>query len=430
MTTSFVYVKMKKNMLEKYFKNPFEHQLQAPAFKKPTAIKADSYFEFTKKEKLPQEITKETLNELLDSKNIEEIITLINNDKLENLSFFKETERIKTEYAEYFSDATFLTPQDWKILTVIELFDKKILEHSIGTYQLAKEKIEHSLIEIGYDIKQEGVKFEQLYRACLMHDIGKLVIPKFILNNKTTDEEWTKYFMELSEEQKSEILSAQKIIVSTEIKNDPKKMTNFFSRNRIRAVKFVPITSLSDKFLNEEEKEYLRENGIDPNQSLGEIMQIHEKKSEEILKSFGFETEALLAGNHHNYRYKDKSLGEKPVSLSTMHISIEIASNIIHLADIQQALSHDRSYHQKQPSLRIMAYLVDDAKKNIVDSRVTALWINDELKKMNPAYLKEILSMKALYQHHSYLIARNLELKSITEFLIDNLPAEKLSLAA
>jgi hypothetical protein len=268
------------------------------------------------------------------------------------------------------------------------------------------------------EIAHEGVALDQLYRACLLHDIGKLAIPGFILNNEANDKDWINCFILLPPDEQDEILVNNNIFAADEIRHDPGKMYEFLSRNRKRAVKFVPVKAI----LDDKQKAFLIENDFDPEKSLGEIMQIHEEKSEQILKKLGFVIEALLAGHHHDCKYKDEALGAKPKSLTALNIAIEIASNLIHFGDVQDALNGDRSYSHKQPMLRIMAFLVDHAESGNTDPALTAHWINDELKKMSPEYLNEIRNMTSKHQHHDYLQQRNEELLLIYDFLSDNLP--------
>ncbi len=361
---------------------------------------------------------KQALLQIFESGNIETIIDFLQEDAALNFIFNKEIEQTKEQYREQLSSATFLNNKDWKILTGLKIFDIATLEHSIGTYLVIKEKIEERLKELGQEIIREGVPLEQLYRACLLHDIGKMAIPEFILNSQATDEDWTRCFMMLDSDEQDEILVKNEIIVPDAVRDDIDEMINFFAKKRIRAVKFVPIKAI----LTQEQQDSLLSLGINPDNPLRTIMQIHEEKSEEILNSLDYVIESMLAGNHHNYKHVSKKLGEKPSSLSALHISTEIASNILHLGDVQQALNGDRAYHHKQPMLRIMAFLIDDAAKGTVDPTITASWINDELKKMSPAYLAEVKNKKALHQDAKYVQERYDELVDIENFISTILP--------
>ncbi|EKE18528.1 MAG: hypothetical protein ACD_9C00307G0005 [uncultured bacterium] len=369
----------------------------------------------------------EANKKLFKSGKIKEISEFLLNEKVHDLEFEKEINKTKEEYGEQLSSATFLNNKDWKILTGIKLFNKETLEHSIGTYLVAKEKIEKRLKELGIEIQQEGATLEQFYRACLFHDVGKMAIPEFILRNETTDHEWAIGLAMLNENEKDEIFirifDERGLTITDDIRHDPDALADFFEENRIRAVDFVPIKSI----LNKQQLEQFEEMGLDPNKPLKKIMELHEKGSEEILKNLGFVIESMLAGNHHNYNHKDKKLGEKPVSLSILHISIEISSTILHLADVQHALNGGRSYHHKQPMLRILAFLIDDAKRGKILPDITALWIKDELSKMNSAYLHEVRTMSASHQDAKYKKQRRMELELIEDFLEENLHEKIIS---
>jgi HD-GYP domain-containing protein (c-di-GMP phosphodiesterase class II) len=367
--------------------------------------------------KLHEKLEKERLKTFFQSGDLEKITNFLMDKKLEDLSFYKEISRLKKDYGNQFADADFLTKEDWRILTALEIFDKNTFEHSLGTYLVAKNKLEKRLTILDKEIIREGVELRQFYRACLFHDIGKMSIPPTLLNSKLTDDNWVMGFMMLDEEKQDDILVENNLIVPDAIRNSPRDLMNFFRENRIRAVKFVPLEAV----LLKDQKVKLEKLHIDIHRPLGTIMQIHEKKSEEILLKLGYVVESLLAGNHHNYKHHDKKQGEKRTSLSSMHISKEFSANLIHLADMQQALSSERSYHHKQPVLRMLAFLTDDAEQDIIDPTVTAIWIQDELQKMNADYLKEIRQMKSRHQHHDYLQSRNTELLAIDDFLHGNL---------
>ncbi|KKQ44491.1 MAG: hypothetical protein US63_C0026G0010 [Candidatus Moranbacteria bacterium GW2011_GWC2_37_8] len=394
----------------------FEIQNHTTDFKNHPAIKESEklYEAHIAREKAEKNL------KLFKSRDIDEIISFLNNTENEDLEFQKEIKQTKTNYAEQLASATFLDSKDWKILTGLRLFNMETFEHSIGTYLIAKNKIKERLTEIGIEIQHEGVRLEQFYRACLFHDIGKMAIPDFVLSKKATNLDWVTGFMTLDEEERVAILVEKDLPIPNDIiYGTPQDMTNYLEKERIRAIDFVPAKTL----FNPEEVHVLKD--IYPemaeNDSLKSFLRIHEKKSEEILQGLGFILEAFLAGNHHNYKHADKKLGEKPATLSALHISIEIASTILHLADIQQALDSNRSYHSKHNTLRIMAFLVDDAKNEIIDSKLTARWIKDEMLKITPEELNEIRNMHSTNTNDKDLKMRHEDLMAIENFLEKNL---------
>jgi len=99
----------------------------------------------------------------------------------------EQTNRVKDVLEKDDEDFSFLSNEDVKILTVLELFDKSTFEHGINTYKIAKEKTNKVLggnIVLARLIEKEGVSMESFYRACMMHDVGKIEIPSFLFIKK------------------------------------------------------------------------------------------------------------------------------------------------------------------------------------------------------------------------------------------------------
>ena len=356
---------------------------------------------------------------IFKSGNIEKIVAFLNEDK--NIDPVFEKEITKTE--EQLPNADFLSSKDWRILTSIRLFNKETFEHSIGTYLIAREKIGKNIIELGIEIQHEGVLLEQFYRACLFHDIGKMAVPEFIITNKFNNNNWITMFMMLpvsqeniepetkkeleskSENERQEYMNknCQDDILTTylathrnilppddSIRDDIEAMTKYFEKNKIRVVELVPISTI----LEEDQANILERMGFNTNDSLKSIAAVHEQYSEEMLRKLGFVVEAFLAGNHHSCRHKDPRLGEKPVSITALHINaaiVEAMITILHISDIKHALSGAREYVSKQPMLDLMAAFIDDANEGRIPSKhCTAVCIADELSAISPENKNEI----------------------------------------
>jgi len=227
-------------------------------------------------------------------------------------------------------EVDFLNQRDWEMLTVLELFDLVTFEHSLNTHKIAKDKIERVLddeLVIADFIQNEVMDLNRFYRACLLHDIGKVKIPKPVLN-KVFHEDWD-----------------------------------------------LPVADV----LDETDIENVKDMGFDIGSSSNEIMKHHEKFSERILAEAGLEIEAVLAGQHHNYEGKSSEELKMPLSSSALCISLNLA-DIVHLADVQQALEQERPYKQKAAKISVLAVLVSHAKQGLVDKYITYLWVKDELK--------------------------------------------------
>jgi len=332
-----------------------------------------------------KEEQKQALSELFQSGDLNNIENFLLDEKMDNKAMQQETERVKKEYATELSGATFLIEKDWRILTALEIFDKGTFEHCVRTYTFAKEILETKLVGLGKEIEQEGVILKQFYIACLFHDLGKLSIPKFILNSRVSDEIWTYLFMtELSPEQQDDILTNHEppIPVPDAYRGDYTKLHEFLNNNKFRAVSFVPTNKA---FNNPEELKAFAERGIDGNLPLMKIIEPHEKESKNMLKKLGYGLEALLAGHHHNYESSENQNVETPVSTSALQVMVELSSDIIHTIDVYDAMTSHRSYQSGDFSiLDIFSSIIQHAEDGKIKNRwVAATIINEKLKEDN-----------------------------------------------
>ncbi len=280
----------------------------------------------------------------------------------------------------YVSDIDFLTEKDLEMLTVMELFDKITFEHCVETYRLAKEKIEKPLEDgvVLTDIMQKhGVKKEAFLRACLLHDVGKVNIPEFILNNELAENQWTEELCSIIFDENDKRLK-QVILSNTNIPKSAfegkKSFLEAFLKSRERAIDFVPVGAV----LSSREREELKEKGFSENMTLKQIVCYHEVFSEQILKEYGFGIEAELAGRHHNYRQKNALKLEASISNSSVNINFNL-SDIIRLVDVQQALEQKRPYKNSYPKPKVLAELIWQAEKGFTNKYITYLWVKDEL---------------------------------------------------
>ncbi|KKU53427.1 MAG: hypothetical protein UY41_C0023G0003 [Candidatus Moranbacteria bacterium GW2011_GWE1_49_15] len=309
-----------------------------------------------------------------------------------------------------------LSRKDLEMLSVIRLFDSKTFYHSVETYATAKKKIARPL-ESGSTfldmLKNEGVSPEQFWRACLFHDIGKVVIPKFLLNSNYTDENWAQAFIQLSKRKAFSLMKKYAINIAPALLDDPETLMEHMIRNRIRGARFVPIKTLFSK----KQIKLLESRGFSSNMSLIDIMQKHEKESEKILDFMGYPVEAKIAGSHHNYEIANKNIKKRTCTCSIADKNL--ASDIIHLADIQEALRSNRPYLAQRPVLKTLAFMVDDARRGLVNCFVAYLWIKDDMQKIDSGYLDLVLHHSEDDPEHGHLKDRKIELNTIQEFLAE-----------
>ena len=105
-----------------------------------------------------------------------------------------------------------------------------------------------------------------------------------------------------------------------------------------------PANILSIRFLLKPEQtreisERLASYGFSTDSSLTEVMRIHEKISQEILKDAEMPVEAEFVGTYHTRN------GKTPytITIGILQITIDIA-DIMHFADVEQAMGSERHY--------------------------------------------------------------------------------------
>jgi hypothetical protein len=275
--------------------------------------------------------------------------------------------KTRNEYKDRLTLGNFImTDHDFEMLAVLGLYDMNTLEHSIRTFELAYRIIAHPFpqfsggeIILGDFLGDAGVSREQFLRAALFHDIGKVIIPREILHNALDDEEvLVKMFPEENFEKEGE--RAAKIILQT------------LYANGIRPIDVVPLKEIftGEKYL--ELLHNLKKRGFSEAATLKDVIRMHEPEGKRILLSCGYETEAELAGSHHNY--------EKEAHRHIMNIAGRIigVSDIIRIADVTDALRSARWYKKPLSDLDVLFVLVQDAEAGKIDPLLTYLWVKDQ----------------------------------------------------
>lgn len=324
----------------------------------------------------------EEAREIAQLCNYEEIKkTLEQKDLLES-----QIERVKKKYENKFEKSDFapdLETEDrkwdalWEVLTALELYDEGTAEHCVGTYVIAKEKINKVFSVLGKKIilseliKEEGLDLARFYLACAIHDIGKIEIPSAVLNNKISRNEWGLLLNDMIKENKMTDEMYQKLGLNPEEEHTEEEILNRMSEKNIYPNMIVPFRMGA----NAEEIEQTEESGFSTEQSLKDIIQEHATRSGNIMRSKGFPKVASVVEQHHK---ETKTVESFPVSVATLEVSHNLAT-IIHLADVEDALKKARSYKPEFTKLKVLAKLIDEIKdpgKSLVQE-ISYLWIKD-----------------------------------------------------
>jgi hypothetical protein len=296
---------------------------------------------------------------------------------------------VEKHYERELSDSSFLTPQDWEMLAVLWLYDKETFVHSIDTYRIAHQRIhrplylpDHSLtINLSKEFSREGVTEEQFLRACLLHDIGKLAMPIEVVTNHTTDTECVRILFAHYDSLASSIRTALEN-PDGPLPATPEALLTALRTKQKRPQSLVPVRLLftEKECLSAEEK--LSHLGLTLDDSILTIMRVHDTYSQKILTEEGFPIEAELAGAHHRHR-EQYSPTPHTITIGALQVSIDL-SDIIHLADVTEAMRSQRHYKNPESSLVVLATLVAHATYHMVDPFVTYIWVADEFSRISP----------------------------------------------
>ncbi len=212
------------------------------------------------------------------------------------------------------------------IFTLEDLYDPGTARHSRETYRIAQMKMDKIIAGTSFRrlSKNEGVSEDEFENGCIGHDFGKILLPLSILHE-----------------------------------TDRKKY-----RSPAREV------------LSPEDLTRVQGLGFTGDETLMEIMKEHERFSGEILEKAGLFVEAYIAAHHHNYG--NKKLEKYSATIGALHISV--LEDMLHLADIEQALlSADRPYKKAFTVPEMMVIIVDETKKNEDLLFAAYLWLTDDL---------------------------------------------------
>jgi hypothetical protein len=278
-------------------------------------------------------------------------------------------------YHDELSEMGELTERDMEMLTILDLYDPGTASHCVETFRIAREKVTKRLssgIILEELFARELVSPEEFFRACLLHDIGKVEIPRFVIDHPMNDSAMDLYLRDLLfEEQDSHVVTRVERAGGAPLPEESSAISEYLREHHLRAVHFVP----SRLVLSSEELIELETRGFSGDLSLMDIIKEHELHSRQILESEGLRVESELAGAHHNYH---KEGTHYPIALGALHSSVDVAE-LLHIADIEQALSACRSYKKGFSMPRVLRIIMEEAQMGRIDPEAAYLWVDDEL---------------------------------------------------
>ncbi len=292
---------------------------------------------------------------------------------------FDEVARVTKQYHDELSEIGELTERDMEMLTILDLYDPGTAAHCVETFRIAREKVTKRLssgIILEELFARELVSTEEFFRACLLHDIGKVEIPRFVIDHPMNDSVMDLYLRDLIfEEHDAHVVARVEREGGTPLPEDPAAVGEYIREHHLRSVHFVP----SRLVLSPEQVEELESRGFSGEMSLMDIIKEHELHSRRILAAEGLRVESELAGAHHNYH---KEGAHYPIALGTLHASVDVAE-LLHIADVEQALSAHRSYKKGFSMPRVLRIIMEETQMGRIDPEAAYLWVDDELHSLS-----------------------------------------------
>lgn len=318
--------------------------------------------------------------EIAGKGNYEEILKDLENEGL----LEAEILRTKETYGEDLEHAPWMTEKDWKMLTIMDSYDSHTARHCVETFRIAHDRVDRFMAgdkKFSELIIHEGISLDDFFRACLFHDIGKCLIPRSILNNTLSDNDFnTQLCKDVFRGGHSELLNEiEKTTGHTfeihEGRDSEKQLHEYLTENHVHTMRYVPA------------REVLKENDINlikerfphinfDEATLADLIKPHEEGSEQILYSQGFTVAAEIAGKHHNYRKLEVRF---PVTTEIAGVTVAL-EELLALSDMKQALSAKRSYKKALGTPLVLRNLIIEAERHEISSVITSLWVEQELE--------------------------------------------------
>lgn len=288
----------------------------------------------------------------------------------------REKYRVREKYHRVFDALPEVNDRDLEMFTILDLYHRGTAEHCAETYLLAKTKIEKRLasgVVLRNLFEREFVSTEEFFRASLLHDIGKVEIPRFIIGHTMNDDAMNIFLRGLVvDEHDPEVIARLKEATHARTSMaTAEELDAYLKENHLRSVHFVPARMV----LSPSELEELEERELDAEMSLMDIIRGHEEFSKSILESVGLPVESGLAGLHHNYQ---GSGSRYPLAFGSLHMNVDV-EEFLHLADVEQALTATRGYKRGFSKPRVLRIIMEEVECGRIPGEAAYLWVDDEI---------------------------------------------------
>ena len=292
----------------------------------------------------------------------------------------------------------------WEMLTVLYLYDEGTAEHCVETYRLLRKRIEKIAtgnLFLAEVLRKENHEMERIYFASLTHDIGKVCIPPFIINNKLSREDWDSLLLEMLRNNELNQTTKERLGIKDEVNYTDDEFLQKLHNSNLQSKEIVPV----EKGLSDDEKIKLEEKwNLSGKLPFMEIINRHANFSAEIHERQGLHTTSKLVGQHH----AKKENGTELILPERIRVDGDLG-DILSLADMEEALESKRSYKEAFSKLRIIKELKEEIKDSNIGKAIEYFWMKDKLnhflKENNPKSLESLseFDKQSLLDINNYL---------------------------
>lgn len=281
---------------------------------------------------------------------------------------------------------------EWEMFAVLWLYDEDTAIHCLETYKIARVKVTEPLGSGGPILKEHfelgGVTLETFYRACLFHDIGKVEVPRSLLNNNQNEETCAHAIciklrgIKDPTQELANILQEDISRIASRGTNpeDVETIRQRLEEKRIRAHDLP-----TDYLLDEKDMVQVRvllakypELALTEHSPLSHLIGIHEFVSERILREAGMEKAGVLAGSHHTKREGQET--DHEIARESIRV-LALLADILSASDIIQALESKRPYKEAYTLLKTLATFIDEARQRQISVPITHYIVLDHFER-------------------------------------------------
>lgn len=245
---------------------------------------------------------------------------------------------------ELLKDAPELSDRDWERLLALWLFDTETAHHSLRTYSLV-HRILRARPELVAAIQAEGVELKEEELATILHDLGKLRLPRSVLNNKLSeDEARTLLFEKLHSSDAATLVIAANYFGHSVSTTDVEVA---LAHKRVRPIFLLPIQYVASEYDIAE----LRARGFELNDAtLMDIINQHERFTGTLIRE-DHPKESEIAAHHHH-----PELSRYPASSDLLASTSGLATELVTMVDEIDALTFKRSYKTARPFVEALTH--------------------------------------------------------------------------